>query len=172
MGTETGAEMGAVSPVGLELREQSVAAIRAAVALKARRDAAMRRARTLEATAIRLRGSARAEYLRCRARATRSPAPAPAPARGLIGFTVEGVVDERPVRARWHNGRLRCDEPLYQRALLLIDLGEELVYTDPPRRFAATLDGRPVAIALTLLRACDRVTAFQVDLPESAGVSR
>ena len=86
------------------------------------------------------------------------------PAHGLFDFTVEGVVDGRPVSAHWSGARLRCDEPLRQRALLLIHLGEELIYTDPPRRFAATLDGRPVAIALTLMRACDRVTAFQVDL--------
>jgi hypothetical protein len=92
------------------------------------------------------------------------------PVRGLIGFTVEGVIEGQPVRARWRNGQLRCDPALHERALLLVGLSEELVYTDPPTRFAATLDGRPVAIALTLLRACDRVTAFQVELPRSAGV--
>jgi hypothetical protein len=104
------------------------------------------------------------------ARGVSALAPGPAPVGGLIGFAVEGVVGGQPVLARWRNGRLRCDAPLQERALLLIALGEELVSTDPPRRFAATLDGRPVAIALTLLRACDRVTAFQVDLPQSAGV--
>jgi hypothetical protein len=83
---------------------------------------------------------------------------------GLLDFTVEGLVDGRAVSARWSRGRLRCNERLRQRALLLVDLGEELIYTDPPRRFAATLEGMPVAIALTLLRACDRVTAFQIDL--------
>jgi hypothetical protein len=88
------------------------------------------------------------------------------PDHGPTQFTVEGVVDGRPVSARWSDGRLHCDEPLRERALFLVDLGEELVYTDPPRRFAATLTGRPVAIALTLLRACDRVTAFQVDLTQ------
>jgi hypothetical protein len=30
---------------------------------------------------------------------------------------------------------------------------------------AAMLSGRPVAVALTLLRACDRVIAFEFDLP-------
>jgi hypothetical protein len=89
-----------------------------------------------------------------------------ASAHGLVDFTIEGVVEGRAVCAHWSHGRLRCDERLRARALVLVDLGEELIYTDPPRRFAATLEGRPVAIALTLLRACDRVTAFQIDLDQ------
>jgi hypothetical protein len=154
-----------------ELREQSVAAISNAVVLNGRRQAAMKRARTLESTAIRLRSSAEAEQLRSHhARKVRARVRGPEPARGLIGFTVEGVIDGQPVQARWRDGRLRCDPALHERALLLVDLGEQLVYTDPPRRFTATLHGRPVAVALTLLRACDRVTAFQVDLPRSAGL--
>jgi hypothetical protein len=170
MAPEPGSGQGVVSPVHQELRDQSAAAISAAAALDHRRSAAVRQARTLEATAMRLRSTARAELLRRRQR-RRKPARAPKSVRALIGFTIEGVIEGRPVRAQWRNGRLlHCDQPLYQRALLLTDLGEELVYTDPPRRFMATLSGRPVAIALTLLRACDRVSAFQVDLPQAKAV--
>jgi hypothetical protein len=85
--------------------------------------------------------------------------------RTLAGFTVEGVVDGQRVCARWSANRLECDESLRDRALFLVDLGEELVYADPPRRLTATLEGPPVAVALTLLRACDRVIAFEFDLP-------
>jgi hypothetical protein len=75
------------------------------------------------------------------------------------------VVDGEQVAARMHAGQLDCDESLRDRALFLVNLREELVYSNPPRRFEATLDGRPVAVALTLLRACDRVVAFEFDLP-------
>jgi hypothetical protein len=146
----------------LDMRQRAAAAVRVAVVLEERRQVAIERARTLAATASLLRAEAEAARIRQRgARPTRGPC---AP-RELAGFSVEGLVDEQRVYARWAGGRLDCDESLRDRALFLVDLGEELIYADPPRRFQATLEGRPVAVALTLLRACDRVMAFDFDLP-------
>jgi hypothetical protein len=83
--------------------------------------------------------------------------------RGSVGgFVVEGLVEGHEVRAVWSGGRLACDERLRTRALLLVDLEEEFVYDDPPRRFIASLEGPPIAIALTLIRACDRVTVIML----------
>ena len=106
-----------------------------------------------------------ADGLQARERAARIPPPRPARPYELLGFRVEGVIDGEQVAAHLHDGQLECDEPLRDRALFLVDLREELVYSCPPRRFEATLDGRPVAVALTLLRACDRVVALEFDLP-------
>jgi hypothetical protein len=83
-------------------------------------------------------------------------------------FTVEGVVDGEAVRASWADGRLACDELLRSRALLLVDLEEEFLYSDPPRCFIASLDGPPIAVALTMIRACDRVTRIVLAPPEAA----
>lgn len=83
-------------------------------------------------------------------------------------FTVEGMVDGEEVRASWADGRLACDELLRSRALLLVDLEEEFLYSDPPRCFIASLDGPPIAVALTMIRACDRVTRILVAPPEAA----
>jgi hypothetical protein len=83
-------------------------------------------------------------------------------------FTVEGIVDGEAVRASWAHGRLACDELLRSRALLLVDLEEEFLYSDPPRCFIASLDGPPIAVALTMIRACDRVTRIVLAPPEAA----
>jgi hypothetical protein len=82
-------------------------------------------------------------------------------------FLVEGLVDGELVAAAWADGRLDCDDQLRARALILVDLEEEFVYTDPPRCFIASLEGPPIAVALTLIRACDRVTRI-VLAPEAA----
>jgi hypothetical protein len=80
-------------------------------------------------------------------------------------FAVEGMIDGQVVRACWVNGRLDCDQPLWSRAALLVDLGEEFVSVDPPRRYVASLQAPPMAVALTLLRACDSLAAIQLDAP-------
>jgi hypothetical protein len=78
------------------------------------------------------------------------------------------MVDGEAVGASWADGRLACDELLRSRALLLVDLEEEFVYSDPPRCFIASLDGPPIAVALTMIRACDRVTRIVLAPPEAA----
>ena len=70
------------------------------------------------------------------------------------------------VRAVWADGRLTCDRPLRTRARLLVDLGAEFSSDDPPRRFVASLQAPPVAVLLTLIRACDLATVIEVDLGE------
>jgi hypothetical protein len=154
-----------VTPNGLDVRRQAAAAVHASMILSDRRQLAVERARMLSSTAFVLRAAAETQRQRYQTdRAARHPG-APTTPRELLGFTVEGTVDGQQVAARFANGLLNCDELLRDRALFLVDLGEELIYADPPRRFEATLSGRPVAVALTLLRACDRVVAFEFDLP-------
>jgi hypothetical protein len=101
-------------------------------------------------------------------RATRQRAHAGERGSPAVGqFLVEGLIDGEVVCGTWAGGRLVCDEPLRARALLLVDLEEEFVYSDPPRCFIASLEGPPIAVALTLIRACDRVTRIAL-APEAA----
>jgi hypothetical protein len=50
------------------------------------------------------------------------------------------------------------------RARLLVDLGAEFRSDDPPRRYQASLQAPPVAVLLTLIRACDLATVMEADL--------
>jgi hypothetical protein len=84
-------------------------------------------------------------------------------------FALVGMVDGRVVRAVFDNGRLRCDPLLERRGGLLVELGEEFTCDQPPRRFQASLQAPPVAVALTLVRACDVVLRLEVDVGQSAG---
>jgi hypothetical protein len=84
----------------------------------------------------------------------------------LAWFAVEGVIDEQVVRAIWAEGRLSCDQQLVARARLLVDLGAEFHSDDPPRRYQASLQAPPIAVLLTLIRACDLATVMDVDLGE------
>jgi hypothetical protein len=88
---------------------------------------------------------------------------------GSVGrFAIQGLVDGSEVHATWSYGLLACDERLRDRAMLLVELEEEFVYDDPPRCFLASLEGPPIAVALTLIRACDRVTRLMLAPPEAA----
>jgi hypothetical protein len=82
----------------------------------------------------------------------------------LAWFAIQGVLDEQVVRAVWADGRLTCDGPLHDRARLLVDLGAEFGYSDPRRRFVASLQAPAIAVLLTLIRACDLATAIEADL--------
>jgi hypothetical protein len=90
----------------------------------------------------------------------------------LAWFAIEGVIDDRVVRASWVAGRLSCDQQLRSRARSLVDLGAEFVSEDPPRRFLASLQAPPVAVLLTLIRACDRLTVMELDLGDLADQAR
>jgi hypothetical protein len=74
------------------------------------------------------------------------------------------VIDHQVVRAIWTGGQLRCDRLLVARARLLVDLGAEFRSDTPPRRYRASLQAPPVAVLLTLIRACDMATVMEVDL--------
>jgi hypothetical protein len=82
----------------------------------------------------------------------------------LAWFAVQGKIDQQVVRAVWADGRLCCDRLLEARARLLVDLGAEFGSDDPPRRYRASLQAPPVAVLVTLIRACDLTTAMEVDL--------
>jgi len=60
-------------------------------------------------------------------------------------------------------GQLSCDRLLASRARLLVDLGVEFSCQDPPRRFLASLQAPPVAVLLTVMRACDLGTVIDID---------
>ena len=83
----------------------------------------------------------------------------------LDGFQVQGLIDGQPVGATLTCGRLVCDPALRARAELLVDLHE--VFSDEAGRprYVASLTGPDVAVALTLLRACDRVAGFSLVIP-------
>ena len=85
----------------------------------------------------------------------------------LAWFAVQGIVDDQVVRAVWADGQLTCDRLIARRAQSLVDLGSEFRSDDPPRRFRASLRAPPVAVLLTLIRACDLATVIEVDLGAS-----
>ena len=82
----------------------------------------------------------------------------------LAWFGIEGMIEEQVVRAVWSDGQLTCDRLLSSRAQLLVDLGADFRADDPPRRFVASLQAPPVAVLLTLIRACELATMIEVDL--------
>jgi hypothetical protein len=120
-----------------------------------------RRHQEAMATARALRHQAQVGQARRRVAGERRRGGSPGP---LAWFAIEGVIDDRVVRAAWVAGRLTCDQQLRSRARSLVDLGAEFVSDDPPRRFLASLQAPPVAVLLTLIRACDRVTVMEMDL--------
>jgi hypothetical protein len=75
------------------------------------------------------------------------------------------MIDGQPVVATWTQGRLVCDPALLDRAELLIDLQEVFCDEAGRPRYVASLDGPDIAVALTLLRACDRVAGFSFSSP-------
>jgi hypothetical protein len=89
------------------------------------------------------------------------------PVGSLAWFAVQGVLDEQVVRAVWTDGRLICDRRLESKARLLVELGAELGRGGQSRRFVASLQAPPVAVLLTLIRACDLATVIEVDLGSS-----
>jgi hypothetical protein len=86
---------------------------------------------------------------------------------GFTWFVVHGVIDGYPVWGSWAAGELLCNPLLTARAQLLVDLEESFVFEDPPRCLAASLEDPPVAVALTLIRACDRAISIDVSTPNA-----
>jgi hypothetical protein len=134
---------------------------------QARATSAMLIARCLRAAAQNLaaRGQAASAYAdACTARQAAANR-RQAATTGLDEFEVNGLIDGQPVGATWSRGRLVCDPALWDRAQLLVDLHE--VFSDEAGRpcYVASLEGPDVAVALTLLRACDRVVGFSFAIP-------
>src|SRR5438445_317375 len=80
-------------------------------------------------------------------------------------FALGGI----PVWAYWERGRLSGDPRLLTQARLLVDMGTVFVNDDPPARVAATLEGPPPAIMLTLAQACDHVKNVDFEFTAKAG---
>jgi len=78
-------------------------------------------------------------------------------------FTVRGFVDGRLTSAHWGPGRLDCDQDVLQRMQVVVGMGECFIPPwEPGASIPASLDGPPVSVLLTLMRAFSRVTS--VDL--------
>jgi hypothetical protein len=60
----------------------------------------------------------------------------------LAWFAVEGMIDDRVVRAIWTDGQLSCDRALESRARFLVDLGAEFGSDDLPPRSQQLGPGR------------------------------
>jgi hypothetical protein len=75
---------------------------------------------------------------------------------------IQGEVDREPVQAVVRlNGAVLADPPLLERAQLLVALGD----TFDHGRIAASVSDGPTAAALTLIRACNRVHAIEMQVP-------
>ena len=97
----------------------------------------------------------------------RDPLPrAPGPDRtasAFAGFTITGVIDGDPVEARWIEPvGLVCSPAWRRRAEVVVALGDTFDAGHGTPVIAATLDHDPTAVALTLLRACDRITSIRL----------
>ena len=91
---------------------------------------------------------------------------------GLDGFQVQGLIDGQPVAATLTGGGLLCDPPLRARAELLVDLQEVFSDEQGRPRYVASLEGPEVAVALTLLRACDPVAGLSLSIPMPSAADR
>jgi hypothetical protein len=83
----------------------------------------------------------------------------------LDGFQVQGLIDGQPVAATLTRGHLICAPALRARAELLVDLQEVFSDEQGRPRYGASLEGPEVAVALTLLRACDPVAGLSLSIP-------
>jgi len=80
-------------------------------------------------------------------------------------FTVRGVVDGRPTSARWWPGHLACEHEVLQRMHVIVAMDER--FTAPwaaATDVAASLDGLPLAVLLTVMRAFSRVTSIDLSV--------
>lgn len=80
---------------------------------------------------------------------------------GISTFLVGGLVDGAEAEATFENGRLRCPDVVLHRAQMVVAMGE--TFSDPDSgTVAATLDGPPGAVLLTVMRAFSRVLVLEV----------
>ena len=87
-------------------------------------------------------------------------------------FRVEGVLENGARAAAYRiRGRLDCDETLRRRAELVVAMGERFTIEGVETSFEATLDGDPLAVALTLTRAMT-VDSFEMRLSDEVLVVR
>lgn len=76
-------------------------------------------------------------------------------------FEVEGLIEDRPVRAAFEKGTLSCDPLLRAHAELVVALGDWFICGPSNESRTAALEGDPVVVLATLMRAM-RVTRVEV----------
>jgi hypothetical protein len=79
----------------------------------------------------------------------------------MKAFSVEGTIDGEPVQAVYGDGLLFADSALFDRARVVVALGDR--FEDGPVTLLASLAGPPEAVLLTLIRACDAPTTVQIE---------
>jgi hypothetical protein len=79
----------------------------------------------------------------------------------MKAFSVEGTIDGESVQAVYGDGVLLADSALFDRARLVVALGDR--FEDGPVKLAASLTGPPEAVLLTLIRACDAPTTVEIE---------
>ena len=87
------------------------------------------------------------------------------PPSGKPWFTVRGILDGRPTTAHWAPGFLDCEPELARRADVVIALEETFRSVEVPGAVVrASLEGPPIAVLLTIMRALSTVTAVDLSL--------
>jgi hypothetical protein len=78
-------------------------------------------------------------------------------------FTVRGIVDGRPTSALWSPGYLDCGQELMRRVQVVVAMGERFgLPWSPTTTVAASLEGPPVIVLLTVMRAFSGVTSIDL----------
>jgi len=79
----------------------------------------------------------------------------------MKAFSVEGTIDGEQVQAVYGDGLLFADTALFNRARIVVALGDR--FEQGPVQLEASLTGPPEAVLLTLIRACDAPTMVEIE---------
>src|SRR5262245_41505115 len=132
----------------------------------ARARSARSQERAAELVAAATLNRTRAEKVRLRSMALRGADDAPA--RSLVGFRIDGTVEDQPCVATFVDGTLSCSPSLLHRADIGVAMCETF-WDGCGRWVTASLDGPVVAVLVTLMRACSRISS--IEMCTSRGVS-
>jgi len=80
---------------------------------------------------------------------------------GISAFVLRGLVDGAEAEACFEHGRLRCPDEVLRRAEVMVAMGETFGDADTGT-LAASLEGPPDAVLLTVMRAFSRVLVLEV----------
>jgi hypothetical protein len=82
----------------------------------------------------------------------------------LAWFAIQEVIDHQVVWAVWTDGVCAVTGCWVRGPGCWSTWGAEFCSDDPPRRYQASLQAPPVAVLLTLIRACDQAAVMEADL--------
>ena len=128
----------------------------------------VRRERAAELMAESAQNQTWSERVRCRSMALRE-CPPDRSTRGLVGFRIEGLVDDEPCVATFADDVLTCPAELRRRAEIVVALRETFPVGDG-RAVPATLDGALGAVCATVMRAFSQI--ISLDLRTGEGGAR